>query len=289
MMDTPVLVDGIPTASVGANDRGFMYGDGLFETIAVHDGRPCLWGFHLGRLRKGVDRLCLPCPSEDLLFRECTEIIGEQRRCVVKLVLTRGAGGRGYGPPERPSPTRVFYRYGWPDHPLDWQSAGVRVEVCHTRLADQPLLAGLKHLNRLEQVLARSEWKDPGRAEGLMCDLRGRVIGGTMSNLFVLSDSATVLATPLLDRCGIRGTVRDLILKNAHRFGISAVEKDLYLSDLAEAEGLFLTNALIGVWPVRQLGEQGYDVGRLPHGFLNWIRAAVQETDPEIRNPCAPC
>jgi 4-amino-4-deoxychorismate lyase len=264
-----------------------MYGDGLFETIAVVSGGPCLWDAHMERLRKGAHRLSIPCPPQSLLRDECLSVVGDHPRCVVKLVLTRGIGGRGYGPPERPRPTRILSRFPWPEYPQDRALRGVSVHICRTRLAEQPALAGLKHLNRLEQVIARSEWADPERAEGLMCDGRGRVIGGTMSNLFVFRNGG--LETPRLDSCGIAGTVRGLVMGTSRQLGISAVERDMYASDLLSAEGLFLTNALIGVWPVRQLGERSYDVGLLPPALLDRVRASVHQADAESRDSCAPC
>ena len=275
MAEVAGLLDGRPAASIPATDRGLLYGDGLFETLAVCAGAPCLWEAHLRRLRRGARRLGLPCPPATRLRRECQAAIGEARQCVVKLVLTRGSGGRGYRPPAPPQPRRIFLRHPWPDYPMAWRDSGVRVEFCRTRLAIQPQLAGLKHLNRLEQVLARAEWTDAERAEGLMRDTRGRVICGTMSNLFLVS--GTRLLTPNLTRCGIRGTVRELVLEAAARFGLTAVEKDLYPRDLYAAEGLFLTNALIGVWPVRQLGDRTYARSRRPQAFLDWLRVAVHQ------------
>lgn len=280
-------MDGVESAKVAAADRGLMYGDGLFETIAVCDGYPCLWDAHMSRLRTGASRLSIPCPPESLLRRECRTVIGATSRCVVKLVVTRGSGGRGYNLPAEPRPTRIFMRYPWPEHPAEYFRSGVTVAICRMRLAEQPNLAGIKHLNRLEQVLARSEWDASSCAEGMMCDAQGHVVCGTMSNLFLFDKDG--LVTPRLDRCGIAGTVRDLILRTAARFGIAAGEGDLYLRDLFQADGLFLTNALIGAWPVRHLGERRYDVHRLPLEFLDWIRAAAYQPDPEHRDPCAPC
>jgi 4-amino-4-deoxychorismate lyase len=256
-----------------------MYGDGLFETIAVRRGLPCLWNAHVARLRRGTDRLAIPFPEESLLHRECLEVAGSDSRCVVRLMLTRGCGGRGYRPPRQVRPRRILSRYAWPEYPPRWSAEGVRADICRTRLAHQPLLAGIKHLNRLEQVLARSEWDDPDQAEGLLCDIRGRVIGGTMTNLFVVGRGR--LATPSLGGCGIEGTVRGLILKHARRFGLSVVECELGIADIERAEGLFLTNAIIGAWAVRLLGGRRYDVRRLPLEFLDWVRAAVHQPDPE--------
>lgn len=269
-----MLVNGAWTDRVDAADRGLAYGDGLFETIAVHAGLPCLWPLHMARLAAGASRLRISCPPADLLHRECVEVAAGSRRGVVKLILTRGSGGRGYRPPENPLPTRVLSVHPWPDYPPEWSRDGVQVRFCRTPVGEHPMLAGIKHLNRLEQVLARDEWRDPQVAEGLMCDGHGRVIGGTMTNLFAVAGRRVL--TPRIDRSGIAGTVRALVLRLAAAHGLEAAETDLTPRDLAAAEGLFLTNALIGVWPVCRLDEARLDPTRLPWGLLGEVcRRAV--------------
>lgn len=274
-MPIHALINGVAGDRLTIGDRGLMYGDGLFETIAVRDGRPCLWRSHVERLQAGSRRLAIPCPSPETLYRECVRLASGCAACVVKLVLTRGAGGRGYAPPPSPEPTRILLRYPWPEHPPEWTQSGVAAIWCRTALGEQPLLAGIKHLNRLEQVLARGEWRDPSIAEGLLCDTRGRVIGGTMSNLFVVAGGR--LLTPRLDACGILGTVRALTLECAAGLGLEAAETDLAPGDLAAADGVFLTNALIGVWPLGSLGGHSYDLGRLPARLIAEVRRRVHQ------------
>jgi 4-amino-4-deoxychorismate lyase len=269
------LINGVAGDALAIGDRGLMYGDGLFETIAVRQGLPCLWHAHVERLRAGSRRLAIPCPSPETLYRECVQVADGCAACVVKLVLTRGGGGRGYAPPQAPEPTRILLRYPWPEYPPQWGESGVAALWCQSVLAEQPLLAGIKHLNRLEQVLARAEWRDPEIAEGVVCDTRGRVIGGTMSNLFVVTGER--LWTPRIDTCGILGTARALTLECALALGLEAAETDLAPGDLAEADGAFLTNALIGVWPLRALGGHSYDPGRLPARLIAEVRRAVHE------------
>jgi 4-amino-4-deoxychorismate lyase len=140
-------------------------------------------------------------------------------------------------------------------------------------MGENPTLAGLKHLNRLEQVLARSELRDPSIPEGLMQDGSGRVIGGTMCNLFLVRDGG--LLTPRIDRCGIAGTVRDRLLRMARAFGIEAAETDIGRADIDAADGLFLTNALVGVWPVRRVETKTISLDRLPAELIAAVREAV--------------
>jgi len=254
-----VLVNGIATEALGVRDRGLHYGDGLFETLAVSQGRPLCWDPHMARLLAGCERLRLPCPDADGLRKEAREACAALPLGVLKILITRGAGGRGYRPPREPVPTRIVMTRPWPPYPPGNTETGVTVIICQTRLGTNPGLAGLKHLNRLEQVLARSEWDDPGIAEGLMLDATGRVVEGTMTNLFMLSRGR--LLTPALDEAGVAGVMRRLILETAPDLGLPATECSLNLRDLNAADELFLSNSLVGVWPVRELAGRAFKVG----------------------------
>jgi len=267
------LIDGIPAVVVPAADRGLQYGDGLFETIAVVDGRPCLWDRHLARLRAGCLRLAIPLPDPDLLQAEVLSLAKGQGRAVLKLTVTRGEGGRGYRPPHPARPRRILRLHPWPDHPPAWRSAGVRVRYCRTRLGHQPLLAGLKHLNRLEQVLARAEWDDPDIGEGLMLDLDGTVVEGTQTNLFALT--AGRLVTPLLDRCGVNGVVRQVVIETAWMQGLAVEEARLTPAELAQADALFLASSLAGLWPVRELDGRVLDPRGIPGELSRTVLAAA--------------
>lgn len=255
------LINGIETLDIDAQDRGFQYGDGLFETLRIRAGRPCLWSLHLARLAHGCGRLGLPMPDEILLRGEADRLCRGEADGVLKIVLTRGSGGRGYRPPENPTPTRLLARFPVPDHPPENRTQGVAVRICDTRLGLNPALAGLKHLNRLEQVLARAEWCDIDIAEGLMQDIEGNIIEGTMSNLFVVQ--AGILRTPELSCCGVAGVMRARVMAEAGALGIPVDESRLGLHDLTAADELFLTNSVIGIWPVRRLAGRDYAPGPL--------------------------
>ena len=251
-----------PDDRVSAADRGLQYGDGLFETLAVSDGSPQLWQRHMRRLTEGCARLGIACPCLGQLSDECREEIGDRRRGVLKLILTRGVGGRGYAPPAAGAPTRIVAWYPAPDYPRQWWQHGVRVRFCSTRLGENPLLAGIKHLNRLEQVLARSEWSQGEIVEGLMLDQAGHVIEGTQSNVFVLKDE--VLLTPALDRCGVAGVMREEVIAAARRLGMEFRVRCLTPSEVASADAMFLTNALLGMLPVREIDGLDLDVSAIP-------------------------
>ncbi|WP_303905860.1 aminodeoxychorismate lyase [Thiohalomonas denitrificans] len=249
-----LLVNGEPAACVDPRDRGLQYGDGVFETITVRGGKPELWDAHLERLMAGCRVLDIPSPDPEQLAQEVAQVTADEIRCVAKLVITRGAGGRGYRKPDEPKPTRLVMRSPFPDYPSDWSDSGVVVRLCRTPLGLNPALAGLKHLNRLEQVMARNEWQNPEIAEGLMRDSEGFVVEGTMSNLFLV-DRGT-LVTPRLDRCGVAGVMRNRVLELAKSLGIPAREERVTLATLQQAEGAFLTNSLLRMWPIRILKGQ---------------------------------
>lgn len=261
------LLNGRESTSLSLADRGLHYGDGLFETIAVRHGRPRLLDLHLERLAAGCARLALPMPDADLLAREIHSLI-EQPEQVVKLVLTRGVSGRGYRAPEHPQASRIVIGYDAPPP----RPAGARARTCRTRLGDSPALAGIKHLGRLEQVLARSEWRDERIHEGLMLDAAGHVVCGTQSNLFVVR--AGELLTPRLDRGGVEGVMRRTVLRWAHGQCMVAREDRLRPEDLDEAGEVFLTNALVGAWPLLELDGRALRTGRVATEFNEWLENA---------------
>lgn len=253
-------MNGQPAVGVPVHDRGFAYGDGLFETIRVTGQQPLLLNRRLQRLEAGGRRLDIPCDLEQLR----THILAfsaELGDGVAKLILTRGDGQRGYAPPHPCVPRTLLMGSPAPAYPREHAERGVQLYPCVTRLAEQPALAGMKHLNRLEQVLARGEWQDPAFAEGLMRDISGRVIEGVYSNIFLVSKG--VLQTPSLERCGVAGVMRAEILERAQRAGIVTQVRDIAFEELLGADEVFVCNSLYGIWPVRQLQTHVWPVGAL--------------------------
>lgn len=253
-------VDGVAQSQLGLGNRGLAYGDGLFETIAVRGGRPLLLERHLQRLQWGCERLALLADPQ-VVRGEVLDYASAMGEGVLKLILTRGDSPRGYAADPKAPPRRILQASPLPAYPASHQAEGVRLFACHTRLAEQPLLAGLKHLNRLEQVLARNEWQGSDYAEGLLCDQAGRVIEGVFSNLFLVRDGG--LLTAALERCGVAGTLRAELLAQAGALGIDAKVCDLTLQDLAEADEVFVCNGVYGIWPVLACGAMTWPAGPL--------------------------
>lgn len=275
-----MLINGTAGTEISAQDRGLHYGDGVFETLAVRGGVPLLWDRHMQRLNAGCARLGITPPDSALLEAEarwvCTHDSGGAAQGVLKIIITRGAGARGYRVATPAPVTRIMALYPWPSWPEEFAHHGVRVCVCATRLGINPALAGIKHLNRLEQVLARNEWSDADIAEGLMLDTAGAVIEGTTSNVFVVRDGK--LYTPDVARCGIAGIVRGLIMELAGEWSLECAIIGLTLSDVKNADEVFLCNSLIGVWPVREIEGASFAAGPLTRRIAARIH--------EIMSPC---
>ncbi len=242
------LVNGRVEAQVAVASR-LQYGDGVFETIAIQNGQPLLWPEHGRRLAAGAASLGLDAVDPALLGAEAEGLTAGLSLAILKVVLVRGAAGRGYRPAAAPT-DRLLSVWPWPSRTRFEE--GAPVFWCRTQLARQPLLAGLKHLNRLEQVLAQREFADP-YWEGLMQDTQGWVIEGTMTNLFVVERGA--LATPLLDQAGVAGVMRERVVMRARELGIAVHFDRLTKSRVVEADEVFLCNSIIGVRPVLDLGR----------------------------------
>lgn len=253
------LINGQIGSALPVDDRGLAYGDGLFETIRVRAAQPTLLDYHLRRLRRGAEQLRLELDwaalQSELLLMASQSGVG-----VVKLIVTRGSGQRGYSVAGAQQPLRIVMGSAMPEYPPDHQSKGVELFSCQTRLASQPLLAGLKHLNRLEQVLARSEWLDSRYAEGLMCDQHDRIIECTMSNLFLRWQGHWI--TPDLSESGVRGVMRDYLIDRLAEEGdpVSIVAVDQLM--LHECSELFCCNSLYGVWPIVAMNGLRWPVGQ---------------------------
>ena len=252
-----VLVNGDAIEHVSALDRGLAYGDGLFESLRLVGAVAPLWSRHMQRLSDGCRRLRIPAPDAGQLWREVLQVSQDMPQSVVRISVTRGLGQRGYAPPAVVQPTRVVAAFALPAAIGDAHVYGVHVRLCNLRLAEQPVLAGIKHLNRLEQVLARAEWDDPAIAEGVLCDGHGRVISATMANLFAVVDGE--LLTPALDRCGVAGVARAEVLSACPQARVG----ELTLDALLGAREVFLTSSVRGILPVQSLAERVYAPGAL--------------------------
>ena len=199
------------------HDRGLLYGQSVFETIAVVNGKACLLDLHIERLERGCKTLGIPL-NTDLLLNELLGFIANCSKSVLRVTLTMGMGGRGYLNPEQAESVRILTLHEYPVQPPAHWDCGIELGVAKIRLASQPALAGIKHGNRLEQVIGRSQWQDSWR-EALLLDQAGNVIEGTQSNVFIVK--AGQLLTPSLENAGVAGVMRSFILSNAYKLGLN--------------------------------------------------------------------
>ena len=269
-----LLVNGLPAGAIPADDRGLRYGDGVFETIAVRDGQPEFWDRHLRRLYLGAERLKIEAPAEATLVKEAARLLKASRDGVLHIRLTRGGGGAGYRPEPDPRPTRILELDAFPAHSKDAPTQGVRVRLAQMRLGQNPALAGIKHLNRLEQVLAAQEGTEPEIAEGLMLDQDGYLVEGTRTNVFFVSDGA--LVTPALTTAGVAGILREVVLEEAKRLKHTVEIRPVRLAEATRAQECFLTNSLIHLWPVREFEERTYTIGARTRELARSIEARAR-------------
>ena len=268
---TLTLVDGSPADSIPADDRGLAYGDGVFRTLAMRSGAVPLWGRHYAKLAADCHALAIEPPPESLLGEDLKLVSASMADCAIRITVTRGSGGRGYALPHRVVPRRIVAASPLPDYPAAYSTQGVNVRYCTQRLAAQPALAGVKHLNRLENVLARAEWHDPAITEGLLRDADGMVIEGTRCNLFLMEQG--FLVTPELSRCGVAGVTRDTLIELAAGHGMACRVEPVSCERLEAAHEVMLVNSLIGIWPVARLGSRTWDSFETAIRMRKWLHA----------------
>lgn len=261
-MSVALLVNGLQPSdrahALAFDDRGLQYGDGLFETALLTGGRIRFLEDHLERLAAGCSRLGIAGAERAVLLKDLGVLTAGRGEGILKIIVTRGAGGRGYRPPDKPACTRIVALYP----PVDATTpagTGIEVRWCEARLGRNAGLAGIKHLNRLEQVLAQGEWRDPGIAEGLMLDTEGEVVAATAGNVFVVREG--MVCTSDLRYCGIRGVMRGRVLAAARSSGIPVEELPLWPGDIESATEVFVTNAVRGIRPVVGLDGLRWPVG----------------------------
>ena len=255
-------IDGSRTDELPSDDRGLHYGDGLFETLAIRAGRARFLEAHLARLALGCARLGIPFGAmQELRVEIAAAEAMAPPQAVLKIIVTRGSAvRRGYAPEGSETARRLVSLWPASDLPAEF-AEGVALYVGKIKLADNPALAGIKHLSRIENVLAAAEAAKAGAFDALLPDSAGRVISGAMSNVFIVRGRQ--LLTPQVDRCGVAGVMRAVVLRECAALGIGATERDVALGDLFAADEVFITNVRIGVVPVRRVGEHSIRMNSL--------------------------
>lgn len=277
MTSVRYCVNGKLVSGIAPTNRGFAYGDGIFRTMRLLNGELQDWPLHYQTLVADCSKIQIVCPSAELLMQEFKHLMAtaegdELASGVVKMIITRGDGARGYAPPAICEPTRVLIHSALPVYPAEIHSIGVALYTCQTRLASQPLLAGIKHLNRLENVLARAELKDPRFFDGILRDYDDHVIEAVSGNLFISKDG--LVMTPALDRCGVAGVMRQKILDWYKTQGNTVVSTNLFMENLLTADAVVIANSVYGVLQVTQIDQQAIatnDWARELRAHLNYV------------------
>ena len=268
------LINGDFNQAISPLDRGFAYGDGVFRTMVMRSGLPVNWPLHYQKLVADCAAIGIVCPSAELLMSDFLQLfsiedIDSEKQEVAKIMITRGEGERGYKPPAVTTPTRVIIRSAMPQYVKESYTGGVQLHVCNTRLSSQVKLAGVKHLNRLENILARMEWRDEDIFDGVLLDQQGGVIECTMSNIFARFDK--VLVTPDLSECGVAGITRQRICDVSSALNLTAEVAPLSLSRMLQADELIICNSLYGAFQVSKIGDTTWVQQALAKTFRNLL------------------
>ena len=243
------LINGSFNQAISPFDRGFAYGDGVFRTLLMRNGVPESWPQHYQKLVADCAVINIVCPSAELLMSDMQQLFLLEEVAVAKIIITRGEGNRGYTPPPITAPMRVVTKSPMPDYPETRFADGVNLTVCKTRLAAQPLLAGIKHLNRLENVLARMEWHNPDIADGIFLDTNDNVIECTAANIF--ARFGDTLITPSLTLCGVAGITRQRIIELAHTLSFKISVETFNLEKLLMADEVIICSSLYRAFQVK--------------------------------------
>jgi 4-amino-4-deoxychorismate lyase len=264
-----ILVNGVAAETVAATDRGLAYGDGVFRTLLSRRGKARWWPDHYRKLGQDCVALGIACPPQDTLSQEVERVTDPALDEVVKIIVTRGSGARGYAPPPSAVPNRIVMSAPLPEYPPEFGRGGIKVRLCRTKISFQPRLAGVKHLNRLENVLARAEWSDPSIPEGLLADADGNIVGGIMTNLFIVEGGRMV--TPELARCGVAGVTRARIISAARDSGMTCREESVTHARLMDADEALLSNSVIGVWQIKECAGRNWKPGDQVARVREWL------------------
>ncbi|WP_253384020.1 aminodeoxychorismate lyase [unidentified bacterial endosymbiont] len=247
------VINGLEQDSLPASDRATQFGDGCFTTARILDGRICLFDAHIRRLQLACAALMIPFLDWETLRGEMSQLASGKARGVLKVIISRGSGGRGYSGATCLHPTRMVSVSAWPAHYERWREEGVTLTLSPVRLGRNPMLAGIKHLNRLEQVLIRTHLEQTDADEALVLDSEGVITECCAANLFWRQDDNVY--TPSLEQAGVKGIMRQVCIEHLARSGFRVVEVSVKEDALLKADEVVICNALMPVIPVRAWGK----------------------------------
>ena len=246
-MDSIVIINGEEQSNITIFNRNMQYGDGLFETCIAKENQILFWNRHLSRLNIGCDKLKIKKIEESIWLKDIKKALSltSKKNCIIKLILSRGNSHRGYSYPNDIMPVRVVIvlEMKKPQHKQSFS-----LEYAQSGYHSNPNLAGIKHCNRIEQILARASMQED---EAIMLDENKNIISVTQGNIFFIIGKR--LLTPKLDRCGVIGSRRSLILELAKSIGLDVKEEEISLIQAKKADEVFISNSLIGIQSVSSI------------------------------------
>ena len=252
-------VNGKQVETVELSDRSFQYGDGCFTTMLTLTGQIQNWPLHIERMQACLDLLDISAPDWTVIKKWLDNAARPDKFAGLKLHISRGSGGRGYNPAGVSAPTVTISDFVFPEHYHQWREHGVELGICKHKIGLNPLLAGHKHNNRLEQVLLRAEIGQLGYQDGVVCDIHDNVVETTMANLFWVKGHT--LYTPGMEMCGVAGVIRRMIIQDAQARGLKVLTGEFKLDNLGNADEVFMTNSVLGVAPVIKIGQSEFKIG----------------------------
>ncbi len=250
------LINGVEQDSLPANDRSVQYGDGCFTTARIQNGLPAFFDQHLQRLQDTCRALMIPFTDWETLGQEMLSLAKSHLNGVLKVIITRGSGGRGYSPTACQAPNRILSVSQAPAHYPRWQQQGITLSLSPVCLGRNATLAGLKHLNRLEQVLIRTHLEQTNADEALVLDSEGWVTECCAANLFWRAGDTVF--TPRLDHAGVNGIMRQHCLSRLAQSRFRVVEITAREDAVRKADEVLICNALMPVVPVNQYADTRY-------------------------------
>jgi 4-amino-4-deoxychorismate lyase len=250
-------INGKQVKQLSVKNRGFSYGDGLFTTGKISNGCVEMLPLHITRLIDGCIKLKIEQPNMNELKNELQKIACSYTKAVIKVVITAGEGGRGYSRLGTSSPTVVISVSAYPEHYPLWKKNGINLGISSLQLGINPMLSGLKHLNRLEQVLIREELDNRVEDDLLVTNINGHIIETSCANLFWIIDGQYY--TPNITHSGVAGLVRANILINIP----NVILDDFVLSDVEQAQSMFICNSVMGIVPIKTFNGKLLSIDKL--------------------------
>ena len=270
-MDSIAIINGQEQSNISIYNRNFQYGDGLFETCVVKDSRILFWDKHLFRLDAGCERLKIKNLDESIWLKDVKKALSltSTNNCVVKLMLSRGNSQRGYSYPDDILPVRIIIV----SELRNVQSKkSFSLHYAESGYHSNPILAGIKHCNRIEQILARASLK---RDEAIMLDENQNIISVTQGNIYFIFGQR--LVTPKLDRCGVIGSRRSLILDLAESLEMNVEQVNISINEAKKADEVFISNSIIGIQSVSSIEDCQFPKSSITEQINNAFESVTQD------------